>query len=552
MENPDKINRKSLSNLCKFSLEHGGDISKLTIPSTDSLGDGLTNGSLLYHDNKWLLNLRRVGYLLYHSENNQKFPSPWGPLVYLNPEDDIVLRTINYVCELDSSFEIAKHFKTNTDFLDEKPKWEFIGLEDARLQYWDKKLYQTGVRRDTTTNGEGRMELSTIKKLTNEYKELERVRISPPDPRTHAQGGSYCEKNWMPINDMPNHYIKWTTPTEVVKVDPKKGTSEVVHLVEQPNLGIKRDPRGSSNVIKYKDYWVAIIHEVDLWFNQEEQKDSIYYHRFIVWDKDWNIVFLSDEFDFMTGRIEFTCGLGFEDNKFLIPFGFQDSTSFMLQLPADVFEYITKMTNKKPKGNKKIISNNKRKSLYNFIDKPFDYASAFNLAEEYYKEGHWASALSFYLRAAEYTDDKTLQYDSYFMVCRCLANKGGRPDCELKMWHFLTDIDPHRPEGYQAIVNYHAWRGNFHEAYIWCSLALNLTKKKPKKIGNFIPIIGTTESLKVQKNLFGGNSYGKINEKIAQLGDYVMNLDNDISKYPYEIRNWAKIQAEKYKLLNKS
>ena len=54
MENPDKINRKSLSNLFKFSLENGGDISKLTIPSTDSLGDGLTNGSLLYHDNKWL------------------------------------------------------------------------------------------------------------------------------------------------------------------------------------------------------------------------------------------------------------------------------------------------------------------------------------------------------------------------------------------------------------------------------------------------------------------------------------------------------------------
>ena len=195
MNNPDKTNRKTLSNLCKLSLDHGGNISKLTIPSSESLGDGLTNGSLLYHNNKWLLNLRRVGYLLYHSENNQKFPSPWGPLVYLNPEDDCVLRTINYVCELDSSFEIAKTFKTDTSLLDVKPLWEFIGLEDARLQYWNNKLYQTGVRRDTTTNGEGRMELSTITKVGNTYKELDRVRITPPDPRSNAKGGSYCEKN---------------------------------------------------------------------------------------------------------------------------------------------------------------------------------------------------------------------------------------------------------------------------------------------------------------------------------------------------------------------
>ena len=66
--------------------------------------------------------------------------------------------------------------------------------------------------------------------------------------------------------------------------------------------------------------------------------------------------------------------------------------------------------------------------------------------------------------------------------------------------------------------------------------------------GSRVAIIGKT----VQKNLFGGNSYGKINEKLAQLGDYVMNLNDDISKYPYEIRNWTKLQAKKYKLLNKS
>ena len=55
--------------------------------------------------------------------------------------------------------------KTNTAGLDKKPRWTFIGLEDARLQFWNNELYQTGVRRDTTRNGEGRMELSTIKNM---------------------------------------------------------------------------------------------------------------------------------------------------------------------------------------------------------------------------------------------------------------------------------------------------------------------------------------------------------------------------------------------------
>ena len=547
MNNPDKTNRKTLSNLCKLSLDHGGNISKLTIPSSESLGDGLTNGSLLYHNNKWLLNLRRVGYLLYHSENNQKFPSPWGPLVYLNPEDDCVLRTINYVCELDSSFEIAKTFKTDTSLLDVKPLWEFIGLEDARLQYWNNKLYQTGVRRDTTTNGEGRMELSTITKVGNTYKELDRVRITPPDPRSNAKGGSYCEKNWMPINDMPNHYIKWSSPTEIVKVDPKKGTSEMVNIVEQPNLGFKRDLRGSSNVIKYKDYWVSIIHEVDLWFNKENEKDSIYYHRFIVWDKDWNIVFKSEEFDFMTARIEFTCGLAFKDNKFLIPFGFQDTTSFLLQLPATVFENITGMSTEKLKP-KKIydVSNKKNKNLYNFINDPYNSINAFNLAEEDYKDGHWASALSFYSRAAEYTNDKTLQYDSYYMMCRSLADKGSRDVCELWMWQFLIDLDSDRPEGYQAIISYHSWRGKYHEAYMWSSIALKLAKNKPKKIGNYILPHGYKNHFEIQKNLFGGTAYTKTEDKLKQLQHYA--YANDKSMYPPDLHNWIKGEVKKYKI----
>ena len=152
-------------NICKLALQSGGDIRPLVIPSHETGGDGLTNGNIINVDGKWLLNIRRVAYALFHSEKDQKFPSPWGPLVYFNPEDDITLRTTNYICELNTdNLTMTSWNKVDTSKLDVTPIWEFIGLEDVRLAHWDNTLYQTGVRRDTTPNGEGRMELSTVKK----------------------------------------------------------------------------------------------------------------------------------------------------------------------------------------------------------------------------------------------------------------------------------------------------------------------------------------------------------------------------------------------------
>ena len=186
-----------MNNLCQLALQKGGSVNYLTLPANMTEGLGLTNPSILIYDGHYLLNLRHVQYALYHSEGEQKFQTPWGPLAYLNPEDDVTLRTTNYLCQLDpNTLAIDKFRKVDTSKLDVKPIWEFIGLEDARVVYWDDTLYLTGVRRDTTTNGEGRMELSTIE---DKGVETKRVRIEPPTK------GSYCEKNWMPVLDLPYH-----------------------------------------------------------------------------------------------------------------------------------------------------------------------------------------------------------------------------------------------------------------------------------------------------------------------------------------------------------
>jgi hypothetical protein len=320
-----------MDNLVKKVLDSGGSITPLLIPSDLTNGTGLMNPSIYVDKGKLILNLRHVNYTLYHCEGEQLFINRWGPLAYLNPENDIHLRTTNWLCELNDDLTIKSWNKVDTSKLDVEPVWEFIGLEDGRLVRWDDKLYLCGVRRDTKTNGEGRMELSELKK----YKEVKRSRIQPPnDPN------SYCEKNWMPVIDMPYHFVKWTNPTELVKVNPETNTSETIILKD--GVGPHLNLRGGSQIIPYGDDRICIIHEVDLWKNKLEQKDAKYTHRLVMWDKDWNIKHISKPFSFMGGEVEFCCGLAEYKGDLLITFGFQDNAAYILKIQKEKFINILK------------------------------------------------------------------------------------------------------------------------------------------------------------------------------------------------------------------
>jgi hypothetical protein len=325
-----------IDNLSKYVIENGGSITPLIIPSEETGGTGLCNPSLFIDNNgKILMNLRLVEYTLYHSEEQQKFQSRWGPLAYLHREDDPHLRTTNYYCEIDpKTFKISKYHKVDTSKLDVVPIWDFVGLEDARIVRWDNKLWLCGVRRDTTPNGQGRMELSQIEVTDQGVKEISRNRIEPPqDPN------SYCEKNWMPVLDKPFHFIKWANPTELVKVDVNNRTSKTITQIKNP-IPLPRDLRGGSAVIPFGENYIAVTHEVDLYNNEVGNKDGKYYHRFIVWDKNWNIITYSPEFNFMDAYIEFTCGLAQVGDDFIVSFGYQDNAAFILKIPKKVLNTI--------------------------------------------------------------------------------------------------------------------------------------------------------------------------------------------------------------------
>jgi len=322
-----------LDNFVKYAVDAGGKLKPLLIPSALTSGTGIMNPSIFNDDGTYRGILRHVNYTFYHSEA-KVFQHPWGPLTYIHPENDMHLRTENYYFELDpDSLEITRLTKIDTSKFDTyEPLWDFVGLEDARIFKWDGKLYTSGVRRDTTPNGQGRMELCEIVVDADHVIETSRFRIPPPNDKN-----SYCEKNWMPILDKPYYYVKWCNPTEVVEVLLDLEDSRTACTSKY--ISADADFRGGSQVLTLPNgNYIALIHEVRLFNSEVGRKDGLYRHKFLVWDKEWNLIKISESFSFMDAHVEFAVGMCFYKESVLITFGFQDNAAFVLSVPFTAIE----------------------------------------------------------------------------------------------------------------------------------------------------------------------------------------------------------------------
>jgi predicted GH43/DUF377 family glycosyl hydrolase len=86
--------------------------------------------------------------------------------------------------------------------------------------------------------------------------------------------------------------------------------------------------------------YIAVVHETHLFDFSGTRKNAVYKHRFILWDKDFNIKKITEPFSFMGSKIEFCCGATFKDGDLLLSFGFQDNCSFLLKIPKNILKEI--------------------------------------------------------------------------------------------------------------------------------------------------------------------------------------------------------------------
>lgn len=318
--------------LVKQALLYGsGKLMPLMFDWDRSKGVALMNPSIYNDGGQLRAVIRCVNYTMHHSEKGI-YPYWAGPLQYVHPETDVRLATENFLVDLDNDLNITKVRFINMA-LNVESKWEFHGLEDARLFRWDGKLFICGVRRDTTDNGQGRMELSEIR-IDNDYlcTEISRTRI----PST-GNDDSYCEKNWMPIEGETYKWIKWTNPTEIAVYNPIENIT-TGYCNEFNRYNTTDEIRGGTHVIDLDDCYVAIGHSVRLWKPYSGEKDSEYTAHLMVWDKNWNLINITPRFKFMNAAIEFSCGMTKgNNNDILISFSETDNECYVLSVNKEWF-----------------------------------------------------------------------------------------------------------------------------------------------------------------------------------------------------------------------
>lgn len=326
--------------LVRYILMNGGKIAPLELyyENNDILSS--MNPSIYIDDNDIAyINIRAVNYNLF-AVNTQEITCDDQPTIYVGA-DQTKLITTNFFGTINlDTLEINNIYKVDTSNFDKEPQWDFIGLEDARIIKWNNNIYLCGVRRDVKSNGEGRMELSKIEFINNNWVEVERTRM----PCGNDNDDSYCEKNWMPVLNKEYTWVnnireenngKLLCKISNFDINTQTTTNRFTKFIS------KNDPqsyyRGNSQVVQYGDYYYCIVHFVyyEEYINRSRQAKYVSY--IVKFDLDLNVIDVSDEFLFSNDfTIEFGCGLAIKNNIAYITYSEDDSASYIIKFPANL------------------------------------------------------------------------------------------------------------------------------------------------------------------------------------------------------------------------
>ena len=160
-------------------------------------------------------------------------------------------------------------------------------------------------------------------------------------------------------------------------------------------------------------------------------------------------------------------------------------------------------------------------NLTQYIQDVENPISNFNLAIEYESLGQTSSAVSFFLRAANFTDDKILAYSCLIKIAHCIEKLGNRPFSVETTLQQAVALMPKRPEAYYLLSRFWERRGKNLESNLMASVGLEVSEF------NNLPLPITTDypgrwGLIFEKAISGWHC-GKEDETRALLQDLVNN-----------------------------
>lgn len=208
------------------------------------------------------------------------------------------------------------------------------GLEDCRLRYTEKGIgVSATVRNVAPFDGRCRIAIGDVDLATATVTGL-RV-LDGINAQEH-------EKNWMPIEGRGGWLYACSHGGHVVTVDPDPDLAGGWQMCQRSLAPpIAAAFRGGSQLARFRDGWLAVIHEVAYLAGRR-----CYEHRLVWFDADLRVAALSPTFAFReTKAIEFAAGLACHGKQVLISFGVRDAEAWIVAIPeADVWQLLSPVT----------------------------------------------------------------------------------------------------------------------------------------------------------------------------------------------------------------
>ncbi|MFL9965842.1 hypothetical protein PQR02_33460, partial [Paraburkholderia sediminicola] len=182
------------------------------------------------------------------------------------------------------------------------------GFEDLRTFFWKEDLWCLASAR---RNADDTNTMALLKISGNRIAESYLL---------ESPLGASREKNWMPfVSDGKLHAIHTMNPLTIVEINEHGATVSL-----RKTLKVPKDLLGSSQLVRWKDGWLCVVHE------RSRGKKRLYKHRFVYFDPGWEAM-LSEPFYWKEYGVEFCCGLAVHDGIVAVGFGVNDSEAIIAQ-----------------------------------------------------------------------------------------------------------------------------------------------------------------------------------------------------------------------------
>ena len=121
---------------------------------------------------------------------------------------------------------------------------------------------------------------------------------------------------------------------------------------------------------------------------------------------------------------------------------------------------------------------NLQELLNYFVSNPEEADINFKLANYYNSIGQTASAVSYYIRTSERTDDKEQAYSCLLAAANCFDSQGCRSNSVKGMLQNAVTLLPSRPEAYFLLSRFYERGTNYQDAYLIASIGESLSDKE--------------------------------------------------------------------------